>query len=31
LFPNMKLTDIETLNETITDEQLKRYERDLGN
>jgi hypothetical protein len=31
LFPNMKITDIETLNETITDEQLKQYERDLGN
>ena len=31
LFPNMKLTDIETLNETITEEQLKQYERDLGN
>ena len=31
LFPNMKLTDIETLNETITDEQLRQYERDLGN
>jgi len=27
----MKLTDIETLNETITEEQLKQYERDLGN
>jgi hypothetical protein len=31
LFPNMKLTDIETLNETITEDQLKQYERDLGN
>ena len=31
LFPNMKLTDIETLNDTITEEQLKQYERDLGN
>ena len=31
LFPNMKLTDIETLNETITEEQLRQYERDLGN
>ena len=31
LFPNMKLTDIETLNETITDIELKQYERDLGN
>jgi len=31
LFPNMKLCDIEALNETISDEQLKQYERDLGN
>lgn len=31
LFPNLKLCDIEVLNETISDEQLKQYERDLGN
>ena len=31
LFPNMKLCDIEALNETISDDQLKQYERDLGN
>ena len=31
LFPNLKLCDIELLNDVITDEQLKQYERDLGN
>jgi hypothetical protein len=31
LYPTMKISDIETLNETITEEQLKQYERDLGN
>jgi len=31
LFPTMKLNDIETLNEITSDEQLKQYERDLGN
>jgi len=31
LFPNMKLCDIEQLNAVITDEQLRQYERDLGN
>jgi hypothetical protein len=31
LFPNLKLTDIETLNEVITNDQIAEYERDLGN
>jgi hypothetical protein len=31
LFPNLKQSDIETLNEITTDNQIKEYERDLGN
>ena len=31
LFPNLKLADIETLNEIITDEEIKQYEKDRGN
>jgi hypothetical protein len=31
LFPNLKQSDIETLNEVITDDQIAEYERDLGN
>jgi hypothetical protein len=31
LFPNLKQTDIETLNEVITDKQIAEYERELGN
>ena len=31
LFPNLKQTDIETLSEVITDDQIAEYERDLGN
>ena len=31
LYPNMKLTDIELLSETVTDEQIKQYEKDRGN
>lgn len=31
LFPNMKITDIDTLNELITDEDIQQYERDRGN
>ena len=31
LFPNMKLSDIEQLNAVISDEDLSRYLRDLGN
>ena len=31
LFPSMKQCDIEVLNEITSDEQLKQYERDLGN
>ena len=31
LFPNMKLEDIEALNQVITDEDIKQYEKDLGN
>lgn len=31
LFPSMKLTDIETLSEVITDEEIKQYEQDRGN
>jgi hypothetical protein len=31
LFPNLKLQDIEVLNTLITDDDIKNYERDLGN
>lgn len=31
LFPNLKLSDIEALNEIITDEQIHEYERERGN
>jgi hypothetical protein len=31
LFPNMKQSDIEVMSEVITDEQIREYERDLGN
>lgn len=31
LFPNLKISDVETLNEIITDEQIKQYEKDSGN
>lgn len=31
LFPNLKLADIETLNQVITDEDIEQYEKDLGN
>lgn len=31
LFPNLKQTDIETLNQIITDEDIKQYEKDRGN
>lgn len=31
MFPSMKQTDIEVLNQIITDEDIKQYERDRGN
>jgi len=31
LFPHLKQSDIETLNEITTDEQFAEYERDIGN
>ena len=31
LYPNLKQTDIETLSELVTDEQITEYERELGN
>lgn len=31
LFPNLKIEDIEALNEIITDEDIKQYEQDRGN
>lgn len=31
LFPNMKQSDIEVMSEVITEEQIREYERDLGN
>lgn len=31
LYPNLKQTDIETLCELVTDEQITEYERELGN
>jgi hypothetical protein len=31
LFPNMKQADIEVMSEVITEEQIREYERDLGN
>lgn len=30
-FPNMKITDINVLNELLTDEEIKEYEKDSGN
>jgi hypothetical protein len=30
LFPDLKVSDIETLNEVVTDEQIIEYEKDLG-
>jgi hypothetical protein len=30
-FPNLKLSDIEVLNEVVTDEEIKQYEMDRGN
>lgn len=31
IFPSMKITDIDLLNELITDDDIKQYERDRGN
>lgn len=31
LFPHLKISDIETLNEIITDDQINEYERERGN
>ncbi len=31
LFPNLKLTDIETLSQLVTDDQMAQYDRDTGN
>lgn len=31
LFPNLKLSDIETLNEIVTDQDIKQYDKDSGN
>ena len=31
LFPNLKISDIEILNEVVTDEQIIQYEKDCGN
>ena len=31
LFPNLKIEDIDTLNQLITDEDIKNYEKDRGN
>lgn len=31
IFPNLKLSDIETLSQVVTDEDIKQYERDSGN
>jgi len=31
VFPNLKYEDIETLNQIVTDEDIKQYERDCGN
>ena len=31
MFPNLKISDIETLNEIVTDDQIKQYEIDRGN
>jgi hypothetical protein len=31
LFPNLKVSDIEILNEVVTDEQISEYEKDCGN
>ena len=30
-FPNLKIEDIEVLNDLVTDEEIEKYERDLGN
>jgi hypothetical protein len=31
MFPNMKMNDLDTLNQIITDEDIEQYERDRGN
>ena len=31
VYPTMKLSDIEVLSQTVTDEEIKEYERDRGN
>jgi len=31
LFPNLKVSDIDALNEVVTDEQIIEYEKDCGN
>jgi len=31
IYPNLKLSDIETLTQLVTDEDIKQYERDRGN
>lgn len=31
VYPNMKLSDIEVLSQTVTDEEIEQYERDRGN
>lgn len=31
IYPNLKLADIEVLNSIVTDEEMKKYDRDLGN
>lgn len=31
VYPNMKISDLETLNQLVTDEDIEQYERDRGN
>ncbi len=31
IYPNMKITDLEVLNQVVTDEDIEQYERDNGN
>jgi hypothetical protein len=31
LFPNLKISDIETLNQIVTDDDIEEYEKDRGN
>jgi hypothetical protein len=31
IFPNLKISDIEVLSQTITEEDIKQYEKDRGN